>query len=160
MIYLYHQVKENTTNQKGELTMGKSAMALGNELREVFAQVIEQALANDYDVLRVPLSADSTSDGFQLAIPTTDSEQNEKTVLIHISVPKGNRDGVPYDPYEENERYKENVAAKKSKESARAEKKAREEAERQRKKEAKKTIKTMKKDMEEIFGDEKPTEEA
>ena len=140
--------------------MGKNAMALGNELREVFAQVIEQALANDYDVLRVPLSADSTSDGFQLAIPTTDSEQNEKTVLIHISVPKGNRDGVPYDPYEENERYKENVAAKKDKEAKRTEKKAREEAERQRKKEAKKTIKTMKKDMEEIFGGEKPTEEA
>ena len=82
--------------------MGKSVMALGNELREVFAQVIEAALTADYDVLRVPLSADSTSDGFQLAIPTTDSEQNEKTVLIHISVPKGNRDGVPYDPYEEN----------------------------------------------------------
>ena len=87
--------------------MGKSAMALGNELREVFAVAIEQALANDYEVLRVPLSADSTSDGFQLAIPTVDSEQNEKTVLLHISVPKGNRDGVPYDPYEENERYKE-----------------------------------------------------
>ena len=140
--------------------MGKSVMALGNELREVFAQVIEAALTADYDVLRVPLSADSTSDGFQLAIPTTDSEQNEKTVLIHISVPKGNRDGVPYDPYEENERYKENVAAKKDKEAKRAEKKAREEAERSRKKEAKKTIKTMKKDVEEIFGGDKsaPTE--
>lgn len=139
--------------------MGKSVMALGNELREVFAQVIESALGTDYDVLRVPLSADSTSDGFQLAIPTTDSEQNEKTVLVHISVPKGNRDGVPYDPYEENERYKENVAAKKDKEAKRAEKKAREEAERQRKKEAKKTVKTMKKDIEEIFGGEQPTEE-
>lgn len=139
--------------------MGKSAMALGNELREVFAQVIESALGADYDVLRVPLSADSTSDGFQLAIPTTDSEQNEKTVLVHISVPKGNRDGVPYDPYEENERYKENVAAKKDKEAKRAEKKAREEAERQRKKEAKKTVKTMKKDIEEIFGGEQPAEE-
>lgn len=139
--------------------MGKSVMALGNELREVFAQVIEAALGADYDVLRVPLSADSTSDGFQLAIPTTDSEQNEKTVLVHISVPKGNRDGVPYDPYEENERYKENVAAKKDKEAKRAEKKAREEAERQRKKEAKKTVKTMKKDIEEIFGGEQPTEE-
>lgn len=142
--------------------MGKSAMALGNELREVFALAIEQALMNDYEVLRVPLSADSTSDGFQLAIPTVDSENNEKTVLLHISVPKGNRDGVPYDPYEENERYKENVAAKKDKEAKRAEKKAREEAERQRKKEAKKTVKTMKKDMEEIFGGDKsaPTEEA
>lgn len=139
--------------------MGKSVMALGNELREVFAQVIESALGADYDVLRVPLSADSTSDGFQLAIPTTDSEQNEKTVLVHISVPKGNRDGVPYDPYEENERYKENIAAKKDKEAKRAEKKAREEAERQRKKEAKKTIKTMKKDIEEIFSGEQPTEE-
>ena len=139
--------------------MGKSVMALGNELREVFAQVIEAALTVDYDVLRVPLSADSTSDGFQLAIPTTDSEQNEKTVLIHISVPKGNRDGVPYDPYEENERYKENVAAKKDREAKRAEKKARLEAERSRKKEAKKTIKTMKKDVEEIFGGDKPTEE-
>ena len=40
--------------------MGKSAMALGNELREIFAVAIEQALANDYEVLRVPLSADST----------------------------------------------------------------------------------------------------
>ena len=138
--------------------MGKSAMALGNELREIFAVAIEQALANDYEVLRVPLSADSTSDGFQLAIPTVDSEQNEKTVLLHISVPKGSRDGVPYDPYEENERYKENVAAKKDKEAKRAEKNAREEAERQRKKEAKKTVKTMKKDMKEIFGGDKPTE--
>jgi hypothetical protein len=140
--------------------MGKSVMALGNELREVFAQVIEAALTADYDVLRVPLSADSTSDGFQLAIPTVDSENNEKTVLLHISVPKGNRDGVPYDPYEENERYKENVAAKRDKEAKRAEKNAREEAERQRKKEAKKTIKTMKKDVEEIFGGDKsaPTE--
>jgi hypothetical protein len=140
--------------------MGKSVMALGNELREVFAQVIETALTADYDVLRVPLSADSTSDGFQLAIPTVDSENNEKTVLLHISVPKGNRDGVPYDPYEEHERYKENVAAKKDREAKRAEKKARLEAERSRKKEAKKTVKTMKKDIEEIFGGDKPTEEA
>lgn len=141
--------------------MGKSAMALGNELREVFAQVIEKAMGEEYDVLRVPLSADSTSDGYQLAIPTVDSEQNEKTVLIHISVPKGSRDGTPYDPYEQNERYKENVAAKKDKEAKRAEKKARDEAERERKKAAKKTVKTMKKDMEEIFGgDHKaPTDE-
>ena len=141
--------------------MGKSAMALGNELREVFAQVIEKAMGEEYDVLRVPLSADSTSDGYQLAIPTVDSEQNEKTVLIHISVPKGSRDGTPYDAYEQNERYKENVAAKKDKEIKRAEKKARDEAERERKKAAKKTVKTMKKDMEEIFGgDHKaPTDE-
>ena len=131
--------------------MGKSTMALGNELREIFAVAIEQALANDYEVLRVPLSADSTSDGFQLAIPTVDSEQNEKTVLIHISVPKGNRDGTPYDPYEQNERYLENVAANADKVKKREEKKAREEAERLRKKEAKKTVKTMKKDMKEIF---------
>ena len=140
--------------------MGKSVMALGNELREVFAQIIESELSNEYDVLRVPLSADSTSDGFQLAVPTVDSENNEKTVLLHISVPKGNRDGVPYDPYEEHERYKENVAAKKDREAKKAEKKARLEAERSRKKEAKKTIKTMKKDVEEIFGGDKsaPTE--
>ena len=132
--------------------MGKSAMALGNELREVFAQVIEKAMGEEYDVLRVPLSAGSTSDGYQLAIPTVDSEQNEKTVLIHISVPKGSSDGTPYDPYEQNARYNENVAAKKDKEAKRAEKKAREEAERERKKEAKKVVKTMKKDVEEIFG--------
>ena len=139
--------------------MGKSAMALGNELREVFAQAIETALGAEYEVLRVPLSADSTSDGFQLAIPTIDSEQNEKTVLIHISVPKGSRDGTPYDPDEENKRYKENVAAKKDKDAKRAEKKAREDAERERKKEAKKVIKSMKKDMEEIFsGDSEPAE--
>lgn len=131
--------------------MGKSAMALGNELREVFAVLIEEALHDNFDVLRVPLSTESTSDGYQLAIPTIDSEQNEKTVLLHISVPKGSRDGTPYDPYEENKRYKENVAAKKDKEAKRAEKKAREEAERSRKKEAKKTIKTMKQDVEEIF---------
>lgn len=132
--------------------MGKSMMALGNELREIFAQVIEKTLASEYDVLRVPLSADSSSNGFQLAIPTVDSEQNEKTVLIHISVPKGNRDGTLYDPYEQNERYLENVAANADKVKKREEKKAREEAERQRKKEAKKTVKTMKKDIQEIFG--------
>lgn len=131
--------------------MGKSMMALGNELREIFAQVIEKTLASEYDVLRVPLSADSSSNGFQLAIPTVDSEQNEKTVLIHISVPKGNRDGTPYDPYEQNECYLENVAANADKVKKREEKKAREEAERQRKKEAKKTVKTMKKDIQEIF---------
>ena len=131
--------------------MGKSMMALGNELREVFAQVIEKTLASEYDVLRVPLSADSSSNGFQLAIPTVDSEQNEKTVLIHISVPKGNRDGTPYDPYEQNERYLENVAANADKVKKREEKKAREEAEKLRKKEAKKTVKTMKKDIQEIF---------
>ena len=115
--------------------MGKSAMMLGN----------------DFEILRVPLSADSASDGFQLAVPTIDSEHNEKTVLIHISVPKGSRDGTPYDPYEQNERYRDNVAAKKDKEAKRAEKKAREEAERSRKREAKKTIKTMKQDVKEIF---------
>ena len=131
--------------------MGKSAMMLGNELREVFATAIESALGNDFEILRVPLSADSASDGFQLAVPTIDSEHNEKTVLIHISVPKGSRDGTPYDPYEQNERYRDNVAAKKDKEAKRAEKKAREEAERSRKREAKKTIKTMKQDVKEIF---------
>ena len=140
--------------------MGKSVMALGNELREVFALAIEAALGTDYDVLRVPLSADSKSDGYQLAIPTVDSEQNEKTVLIHISVPKGSRDGIPYDPYEQSEQYKANIAEKKDKEAKRAEKKAREEAERSRKRGAKKTVKTMKKDVEEIFGSDKPTEEA
>lgn len=132
--------------------MGKSIMALNNELRDILAQQVEACLGESYDVLRVPLSADSISDGFQLAIPTVDSEQNEKTVLIHFSVPKGSRDGIAYDPYEENERYKENVAAKKDKEAKRAEKKAREEAERERKRNAKKIVKTMKKDVEEIFG--------
>lgn len=133
--------------------MSKSAMALGNELREVFAQVIEKALGEEFDVLRVPLSADSKSDGYQLAIPTVDSEKNEKTVLVHISVPKGSRDGVPYDPYEQNEQYLANVAEKKDKEKKRAEKKAREEAERERKKNAKKVVKTMKKDIQEIFNE-------
>ena len=123
--------------------MGKSQMALGNELRDAFAQIIEATFKDDYDVLRVPLSAESTSDGYRLAIPTVDSEHNEKTVLIQISIPKGSRDGTPYDPYEENTKYNEIVEANKAKAKAREEKAKHEEEEKARKRAARKTIKRL-----------------
>lgn len=130
--------------------MAKSNTALSNELRDKYLAMLEEKLTEgDNLVLRVPLAADSESEGYQLAIPEIDEERNERTILIHISVPRGKRDGTMYDPFEENERYKDIVARKQVEREERAKKKEREEAEKQRKRELRKTEKKKKKKEEE-----------
>lgn len=131
--------------------MAKSVMALDNAMKQAFYDRIETLFTADFDCLRVPLKGASESRGYRLAIPTVDEEGNEKTVLIELSVPRGSRDGTPYDPYYEHEQYEENVAAQDAKQKAREEKEQREKEERERKKAARKSVKTIKKEIQEVL---------
>lgn len=104
-------------------------MALDNALRDKHLLELEEFFTErGYTVLRVPLSDSSLSTGYQLAIDELDSENNERTTVCRISVCKAKRNGEAYDPYEENQRYLENVA------NAEAKRKAREEKEKNKKK--------------------------
>lgn len=132
--------------------MAKSVMALDNAMKQAFYDRIEMLFSMDnFDCLRVPLKGSSESRGYRLAIPTVDEEGNEKTVLIELSVPRGSRDGTPYDPYFEHEQYEENVAAQDAKQKEREEKERRQKEERERKKAARKSVKTIKKEIQEVL---------
>lgn len=101
-----------------------STTSLDNALRDKHLQELEDFFVErGYTVLRVPLSDSSLSTGYQLAIDELDSENNEKTTLCRVSVCKVKRSGEVFDPYEENQRYLENVANAEEKKKAREEKK-------------------------------------
>lgn len=89
----------------------KTRPVLDDEMRNNLLNKLEAFLAGEgMDVLRVPITEATTSTNYQLAIPTLDSEDNESTLLIKVVVPRRNRETKEeYDPYTENERYKENV---------------------------------------------------
>lgn len=112
-----------------------STTALDNALRDKHLQELEAFfIERGYTVLRVPLSDNSSSTGYQLAIDELDSESNEKTTICRVSVCKVKRSGEAYDPYEENQRYLENVAAAENKKKVRKEKERLEEAKKKNKK--------------------------
>ena len=81
-------------------------------IRNKFYDIIEESLKNcgeDYDVLRVPISIDSTSKSYRLAIPTCDSERNDVTAIISVNIVRPNQKREEeYDCYDEHERWKEN----------------------------------------------------
>ena len=81
-------------------------------IRNKFYDIIEESLKNcgeDYDVLRVPISIDSTSKSYRLAIPTCDSERNDVTAIISVNIVRPNQKREEeYDCYDEHERMKEN----------------------------------------------------
>lgn len=62
------------------------------------------------------------------SIPVLDPEGNECFAVIQISVPRGSRDGTPYDGYAEAEAYAFDLAEKAEAARAKAAIKAREEA--------------------------------
>lgn len=99
----------------------KTRPVLDDEMRNALLNKLETFLAGEgMDVLRVPITEATNSPNYQLAIPTLDSEDNESTLLIKVIVPRRNRDTKEeYDPYSENERYKENVERAKRAEEAR-----------------------------------------
>lgn len=133
----------------------KSIQVLNNEIRMKYLAMFEEFLTEKgEEVLRVPVSENSKSRNYNLAMPVCDEEGNEKAIIIGFTVPTGSRKtDEAYDVYEANQTYLANVKEQDDKDKAKAEKKEREAAERKRKAEAKKTVKTMKKDIEEIFGD-------
>ena len=72
--------------------MKKTPTALDNELRAKYKTLIETLLeAAGEEILTIASNA--------IAFPVVDAESNEKFIKITISVPKGDRDGTPYDGY-------------------------------------------------------------
>ena len=118
--------------------MAISMRELNDALKKKYYDMIEElAAAKEFDALRVPLTDSSESVAYKIAIPELDAENNEKTVIISITVPTGGRDGQEYDLYGEHDRYLYNVKQSEEKKAAREAEKARKEAERERKKKAK-----------------------
>lgn len=118
--------------------MAISMRELNDALKKKYYDMIEElAAAKEFDALRVPLTDSSESVAYKIAIPELDAENNEKTVIISITVPTGGRDGQEYDLYGEHDRYLYNVKQNEGKKAAREAEKARKEAERERKKKAK-----------------------
>lgn len=99
----------------------KTRPVLDDEMRANLLHELENFLVLEgMDVLRVPITEATSSPNYQLAVPTLDSEDNESTLLIKVVVPRRNRETKEeYDPYSENERYKENVERAKRAEEAR-----------------------------------------
>lgn len=127
--------------------MGMSKAALENELRQRLLDIVIPALEG---VGEQPMACNTG----EYTIPVVDAEGNEIFANLKIWIPRGTRaDGTykPYDGYEAADEWKEELAAREDKKRASAEKKARQEAERERKRKAKETVKTMKKDIQEIF---------
>ena len=118
--------------------MAKSMKELNDGLKKKYYDMIEELTQEkDIEVLRVPLTDASNSVAYRLAIPELDEENNEKAVIITITVPTGGRDGEEYDIYGEHYRYRFNVEENEKKLKEREDKKKKKEAERERKRAAK-----------------------
>ena len=106
-----------------------SKAELENKLRNQYLDMIRQMVSEKVDTDALEVSAS------ELAIPCLDDENNEKFVLIKVSIPRGTRNGEggyePYDGYGVAEEY---IAAKESKAQERAVKKAMKDAEKGKKK--------------------------
>ena len=68
---------------------------LETALRNDFLTFVRDMVKEHYETDVLPVSAS------ELAIPCLDAEDNEKFVLIKVSIPRGTRDGKGgYDPYD------------------------------------------------------------
>lgn len=98
-----------------------TATALVNALREKqYARIVEFLTAEGEEVLKTK--------GAQLVFPAVDAEGNDQFIRVTVEVPKGSRDGTPYDGYAEAEAYKAEQAEKAEKKAEAARKKAEKEA--------------------------------
>lgn len=86
-----------------------------NQVRQNFLAKINEVFSNE-EIL--------VTGSNEIAIPTVDSEGNELFVTIKVSIPKGSRDGEPYDGYGVAQAYKMSVDLKEKKAKVAAEDKA------------------------------------
>ena len=78
--------------------MAISAKVLNDKLREVYLNVIGEALGEKgEEVLRVGSN--------EFALPCLDEAGNEKFIVVTVKVPTGSRDGDAYDGYAMAEDY-------------------------------------------------------
>ena len=124
-----------------------SKAIIENEIRDrIFSIIIEALEAKGEQPMRIASG--------EFTIPVVDSQGEEKFANIKISIPRGKRvDGTyePYDGYAAAEEYRIDEEEKAAIVKAKAEKKEMEEKAKAQRRAARKTVKTMKKDVEEIF---------
>lgn len=98
---------------------------LEKELRErIYTKLIPFIEENFGDVL---ITAPT-----ELTFPILDAERNDKFATIILKLPRKNRDGKPYDGYEEAETYRLTVEIEQAEKKAKQEAKERETKEKQR----------------------------
>ena len=121
-----------------------SKASLETELRKDALEATKKALADHYGLSMNEICVVSAS---EFAIPVTDSANNEKFVLVKISIPRGTRNGTggynSYDGYAVAEDYKAECEQRADKKRISEEKKRLAEEEKQRKALAKMTIKAL-----------------
>lgn len=88
-----------------------------NSVRNSYISLVSELLTNHGDEVLVTGSQ-------ELAIPIVNSEGDEGYMVLTFKIPKGSRDGDPYDGHAEAESYALHVAEKAAKAKEAAEKKA------------------------------------
>lgn len=92
--------------------------ALDNEARMKVLTFLQNCLSAEYATDVMPISAN------ELTMPALDSEGNEIFVNVKVSIPRGTRNGVSYDPYDGYaiaEEYRLDCEAKVAEKQAKAE---------------------------------------
>lgn len=121
-----------------------SKASLETELRTAALDVAKKAFIEAYGVGENEICVVSAS---EFAIPVTDSANNEKFILVKVSIPRGTRNGTggynSYDGYAIAEDYKAECEQRADKKRISEEKKRLAEEEKQRKALAKMTIKEL-----------------
>lgn len=99
---------------------------LDNEIKMAMLENVANHLAEcGEEVLRVGSN--------EIAMPTVDSEGNERWLVLTFKVPTGSRDGDAYDGYSMAEDYQMKLEEKEAKAKAKAEKAAKDRAKREAK---------------------------
>lgn len=80
-----------------------------NPIRQEIMNTVAENLSADFEVLQVASQ--------EFAIPIVDAEGNEGYIAITFRIPKGSRDGTPYDGHDEAEDYKFKLAEKAKKQA-------------------------------------------
>lgn len=127
-----------------------SKASLESALRNDVLSHITEYLTDAYGTDVLPVSAS------ELTMPMVDAEGNECYALIKVSIPRGTRNGAggytPYNGYAAAEDYKADQEDKAARQKAKDEQKRHEEEAKEARRAARKTIKTMKKDVQEVLG--------
>jgi len=124
-----------------------SKASLETAVRNTILDFLVDHLSAQFDTDVMPVSAS------ELVMPVVDAEGNEKFALIKVSIPRGTRNGeggyTAYDGYAAAEDYKAEQEDKAARQKAKDEQKRHEEEAKEARRAARKTIKTMKKDVRE-----------
>jgi len=97
--------------------MAISNKALNDKLREEYLALLSEFFTTKgEEVLR--------TNSNEIALPCTDSEQNEKFIVLTVKVPTGSRDGELYDGYLVADDYKMKLEQKTETSKKKAEEKA------------------------------------